>query len=94
MRYNGNGLTIQVNFIVNVSVEGFGFDGFVTKMQPFPMDGHYRTNAIRSVGHSRLDSVVPLMLRLVCCAMAGTLALYYRSLGTASTLLRMGNISG
>jgi hypothetical protein len=26
--------------------------------------------------------------------MAGALALYYRSLGTASTLLKMGNISG
>jgi hypothetical protein len=37
---------------------------------------------------------MPLMLRMVCCAMAGALALYYRSLGTVSTLLRRGNISG
>jgi hypothetical protein len=37
---------------------------------------------------------VPLMLRIVCYAMAGVLTLYYRSLGTASTLLRRGNISG
>jgi hypothetical protein len=44
------------------------------------------------VGHS--DSIVPLMLRTVCYAMARALALYYRSLGTTSTLLRMGNISG
>jgi hypothetical protein len=46
------------------------------------------------VGHSGSDSIVPLMLRTVCYAMAGALALYYRSLGTASTLLRRGNISG
>jgi hypothetical protein len=46
------------------------------------------------VGHSRLDSIVPLMLRMVCCATAGALALYYRSFRIASTLLRRGNISG
>jgi hypothetical protein len=46
------------------------------------------------VGHSRLDSIVPLMLRMVCCVMAEALALYYRSLGTTPTLLRMGSISG
>jgi hypothetical protein len=45
------------------------------------------------VGHLGSDSIVPLILRTVCCAMAGALALYYRSLGTASTLLRRGNIS-
>jgi hypothetical protein len=37
---------------------------------------------------------VPLMLRMVCFATAGAPALYYRSLGTAPTLLRMSNISG
>jgi hypothetical protein len=47
-----------------------------------------------SVGHLRSDSIIPLMLRKVCYAMAGALALYYRSLGTAPTLLRSGNISG
>jgi hypothetical protein len=52
-----------------------------------------RTSLI-GVGHSRLDSIMPLMLRTVFCAMAGALALYYRSLGTAPTLLRRGNISG
>jgi hypothetical protein len=46
------------------------------------------------MGHSRSDSIVALMLRTVCCAMAGALALYYRSLGIAPNLLRMGNISG
>jgi hypothetical protein len=46
------------------------------------------------VGHSGWDPIVPLMLRTVCYAMAGALALYYRSLGTTSTLLRRGNILG
>ena len=31
------------------------------------------------VGHSRSDSIVPLMLPTVCCAMAGAVALYYRT---------------
>ena len=95
MRYNDHGLTIQVNFMVSVCVggRGFGSNGFVTKMQPFPMDGHYKTNIISNVGHPRSDSVVPLVLRMIRCVMVGVPALYYRSLGTASTLLRMGNIS-
>jgi hypothetical protein len=46
------------------------------------------------VGHSGSDPIVPLMLLTICYAMAGALTLYYRSLETASTLLRMGNISG
>jgi hypothetical protein len=52
-----------------------------------------RTSLV-SVGHSRLDLIVPLMLHTVYCAMVEALLLYYRSLGTAPTLLRMGNISG
>jgi hypothetical protein len=52
-----------------------------------------RTSLV-GVGHLRSDSIVPLILRTICCAMAGALALYYRSLGTVSTLLRWGNISG
>jgi hypothetical protein len=44
------------------------------------------------VGHSRSDSIMLLMLGMICCAMVGALALYYRSLGTAPTLLRRGNI--
>jgi hypothetical protein len=51
-----------------------------------------RTSLV-GVGHSRSDSIVSLMLCTVCCAMAGVLALYYRFLGTAPTLLKMGNIS-
>jgi hypothetical protein len=46
------------------------------------------------VGHSGSDPIVPLMLRAVCCTMARALELYYRSLGTASTLLRRDNFSG
>jgi hypothetical protein len=53
-----------------------------------------RRMSLVSVGHSRLDSIVPLMLRMICCKMTEVLALYYRSLGTASTLLRRGNIWG
>jgi hypothetical protein len=52
-----------------------------------------RTSLV-GVGHSRSDLVMPLLLRTVCCAMVGALALYYKSLGIAPTLLRMGNISG
>jgi hypothetical protein len=47
-----------------------------------------RRTLLVGVGHSRSDSIVPLMLRTVCCAMAGVLALYYMSLRIASTLLR------
>jgi hypothetical protein len=46
------------------------------------------------VGHSGLDPIMPLILRMVRYAIARALALYYKSLGTTSTLLRRGNISG
>jgi hypothetical protein len=45
------------------------------------------------VGYSRSNSIVLLMLRTVCYVMVRALALYYKSLETASTLLKMGNIS-
>jgi hypothetical protein len=45
------------------------------------------------VGDSKLDSIVPLMLHTVCYAMVEALTLSYTSLGTASILLRRGNIS-
>jgi hypothetical protein len=35
-------------------------------MQPFPMDGHYRTDVISDVGHPGLNSVVSLVLCTVC----------------------------
>jgi hypothetical protein len=50
---------------------GFGSNDFVTKMQPFLMDNHHRTDIISNVGYLRLKSVVPLVLRMVCCAMTG-----------------------
>jgi hypothetical protein len=83
------------NFIANECVwGGFGSNGFVTNMQPFPMDDHYMTNVISGMGHSRLDSVVPLVLRTLYCAMARAPVLYYKSLGITSILLRMSNILG
>jgi hypothetical protein len=44
---------------------GSGSNGFMTKVPPFPMVGHYRTDIISDVGHLRLDSVVPLVLCMV-----------------------------
>jgi hypothetical protein len=75
-------------------IRGFGSIGFVTTVQPFPMVRSLYDDVISWWGHSGLDLIVSLMLRTVCYAMAGALALYYRSLGITSTLLRMGNISG
>jgi hypothetical protein len=63
-------------------------------MQSFLMDGHYRMDVISGVGHLRSDSVVLLVLCTVQYAMFGAPALYYRSLGIVSTLLRRVNISG
>jgi hypothetical protein len=53
-----------------------------------------RQTSLVGMGHSRSDSIVPLMLCTIYCAMVRALALYYRSLGIAPTLLRRGNISG
>jgi hypothetical protein len=58
------------------------------------MDGYYKTDVISGMGHPRLNLVVPLILHMIHCAMAVASTLYYRSLGTVLTLLRMGNISG
>jgi hypothetical protein len=52
-----------------------------------------RTSLV-GVCHSRSDSIVSLMLHIICCVMVGALTLYYRFFGTAPTLLRRGNISG
>jgi hypothetical protein len=41
---------------------GFGSNSFLTKVQPFPMDGHYRMDIISSVGYPRSDSVMLLVL--------------------------------
>jgi hypothetical protein len=45
----------------------FEFNGFVTKTQLFPMNGHYRMNIISGVSHPRSDSVMPLVLCAVPC---------------------------
>jgi hypothetical protein len=65
MWYNGHGLTIWFNFMVKYVCVGFGSNGFMTKTQPFPMDGHYRTNVINGVGHPRSDSIMPLVLCMI-----------------------------
>jgi hypothetical protein len=41
---------------------GFGSNSFVTKMQSFPLDGHYRIDIISGVGLPRSDLVAPLVL--------------------------------
>jgi hypothetical protein len=86
----GHGLTIHVSFMVKcVWYTGFWIHWFrnlgATISNGLVTIG--RTSLV-GVGHSRLDSIVSLMLRTVCCAMAKVLALYYKSLETVSTLLR------
>jgi hypothetical protein len=92
----GHELTIHVNFMVKcVCYTGLWIHWFRDLDITIPNGSVTigRTSLV-GVGHSRLDSIVPLMLRTVSYAMVGVLALYYRFLGTASTLLRRGNISG
>jgi hypothetical protein len=93
---NGHGLTIHVSFMVNcVCYMRLWIHWFCDPGATIPNGSIIigQTSLI-GVGHSRLDSIVPLILRKVYCVMVGALALYYRSLETTSTLLRMGNISG
>jgi hypothetical protein len=101
VRYNGHEFTIRVSFMINVCMcvcvwegGGLGSNDFVTKIQSFPMNGHYRMYVISGVGHPRSYLIIPLMLRKICSAMTGALALYCRSLRIASTLLIKGNIFG
>jgi hypothetical protein len=92
----GHGLTIHVSFMVKyVYYMGLWIHWFRDPGTTIPNGSVIiRRMSLVDVGHSRSDSIVPLMLHMVCCAIAGPLAIYYRSLGTASTLLRKGNISG
>jgi hypothetical protein len=62
MQYNGHRLTIRVNFIIKCVCVDFGSIGYMTKIQSFLMDGHYRTDIISGVGHPRSDLVVLLVL--------------------------------
>jgi hypothetical protein len=57
---------------VCVLYKGFGSNGFVTKVQPFSMVGHYKMDVISGMGHLRSDLVVPLVLRTVACNGWGT----------------------
>jgi hypothetical protein len=92
----GHGLTIHVSFMVKcVCYTRLWIHWFCDLDATIPNGSVTigRTSLV-GVGHSKSDSIVPLMLCTICYAMAEVLALYYRSLKTASTLLRMGNISG
>jgi hypothetical protein len=62
MQDNGYRLTIYVNFMVKcVCYMGYGSNGcFMDDITL--MSSHYKTNIISDVGHSRLDSIVPLVL--------------------------------
>jgi hypothetical protein len=93
---NDHELIIQVRFMVKyVCYTGLWIHWFCDLGATIPNGSVTigRTSLV-SVGHSRLDSIVSLMLRMICYAIVRALALYYRFLGTASTLLRKGNISG
>jgi hypothetical protein len=93
---NGYGITIHVSFMVKcMCYMGLWIHWFRDPSTTIPNDSVTigRTSLV-SMGYSRSDLIVLLMLCTVCCVMARALALYYRSLGTASTLLRMSNISG
>jgi hypothetical protein len=46
---------------------GFGSIGFVIKVQPFPMNDHYRKDIISGVDYLRSDSVMQLVLCTVAC---------------------------
>ena len=92
----GRGHTIHVSFVIKcVCYIGLWIHWFRDHGATIP-NGLITIEqmSLVGVGYSRSDSIVPLMLHTVCCAMAGVLALYYRSLGTASIPLRKGNISG
>jgi hypothetical protein len=92
----GYGLTIHVSFMVKcVCYMGLWIYWF-RDLDAIISNGLVTTGrtSLVGVGHSRSDSIVSLMLRIVCYAMVGALPLYYRSLEIASTLLRRDNISG
>jgi hypothetical protein len=66
----------------------------VTKTQPFLIDGYYRTNIISVCKPPEVIFGHAASVMYGSCAMAGAPTLYYRSLGTTSTLLRKSNILG
>jgi hypothetical protein len=79
----GHGLTIHVSFMVNcVCYTRLWIHWFRDLGATIP-NGSVTTGqtSLAGVGHSRSDSIMPVVLREVCCAMAGALTLYYRSFG-------------
>jgi hypothetical protein len=90
----GHGLTIHVSFMVKcVYYTGLWIHWF-RDLDAIIYNGSItiRRTSLVGVGHSGSYSIVPLILRTVCYAMARALALYYRSFRTI--LLRRGNILG
>jgi hypothetical protein len=69
---NGHGLTIHVSFMVKcVCYTGLWIHWFRDLGATIPNGSvTIRHTSLVGVGHSRSDSIVPLMLRMVCCAMA------------------------
>ena len=94
---NGHGLTIHISFMVKSVLYG-ALDPLVFNDYDATIPNGTVTigwTSLVGVGHLGSDQIVLLMLRTVYfCAMAGALALFYRSLRIASTLLRRGKISG
>jgi hypothetical protein len=92
---NGHGLTKYVSFMVRCVRYMRVVDPLVRDLDATIPNGSVTTGrmSLVGVGHTGSDPIVPLMLCTVCYVMARALALYYKSLKTASTLLRMGNIS-
>jgi hypothetical protein len=91
----GHGLTIHVSFMVKrMCYTGLWIHWFHDLGATIPNGSvTIGQTLLVGVGHSRSNSIVLPMLRTICYAMVGTLALYYRSLEIPSTLLRKGNIS-
>ena len=67
----------------------FGSNAFMTKVQQFPMNGHYKIDIISGVGHPRSDSVVLLMLCMVACNGWGT-GIVQQVLGDNTNLVEKG----
>jgi hypothetical protein len=91
----GHGLTIHVSFMVKcVCYTGLLIHWFRDLGATIPNSlVTIRWMSLVGMGHSRSDSIMSLMLCMVCYVMAEALALYHRSLKTALTLLRKDNIS-
>jgi hypothetical protein len=89
---NGHGLTIHVSFMVKYVRCVRAIDPLVSDLDATIPNSLVTTRWTSLVGvdHSGSDPIVPLMLYTIRYAMAGALVLYYRSLRTASTLLRRG----